>query len=281
MRYRLSLSYLILGALMEQSQTGVFEQSATVKLWDEDYYHPIAERYYDASIPAMLHLIGANPGSTVLDAGCGPGVHTIRAARAGCEVVAIDISQTMLDEARQRTTAAGFSGKVKFEQQDLTKLTFRDGSYKHIFSWGVIIHIKEVERALDELTRVLQQGGRLALYVTNERALDRMIERTARKLLRRPALGDQRFPLGSGRWYDMHGHKLWVWQFDINALVRAAESRGLQLVSREVGEFSEIQRYARGPIRRILLRMNNLIYRCGIGRSMAVANLLIFEKPIH
>ena len=40
-----------------------------------------------------LEFLGTKPGDTVLDAGCGPGVHAIRAARAGLKVKAIDISE--------------------------------------------------------------------------------------------------------------------------------------------------------------------------------------------
>jgi hypothetical protein len=39
-------------------ETAVFEQAGTIEKWDRDYYHPIAERYYDRAIPAMLYLMG-------------------------------------------------------------------------------------------------------------------------------------------------------------------------------------------------------------------------------
>jgi SAM-dependent methyltransferase len=255
----------------------VFEDAATVKAWDENYYHPIAERYYDQAVANMLRLLGAGPGSEVLDAGCGPGVHSIRAARAGCTVMAIDISQTMLNEARERATIAGVASNISFQQADLTKLTLADASYSHVFSWGVIIHIHEADKALDELARVLKPGGRLGLYLTNSRALDHKLERLLRRVLRKPA-PDQSLPLGVGRWYQMHGHQLWVWQFDVDALTRAMQQRGLKPVARVVGEFSEIQRRLEGPIRTALLHLNTVIFRLGIGQRLAVANLLVFEK---
>jgi cyclopropane fatty-acyl-phospholipid synthase-like methyltransferase len=90
----------------KQTEIAVFEQRATVESWDRDYYYPIAERYYDLAISTMLRLMGVEPGVIVLDAGCGPGVHSVRAARAGCRVCAVDISQTMLKEAKARIAAA-------------------------------------------------------------------------------------------------------------------------------------------------------------------------------
>jgi 2-polyprenyl-3-methyl-5-hydroxy-6-metoxy-1,4-benzoquinol methylase len=101
-------------------ETAVFEQAGTIEKWDRDYYHPIAERYYDHAIPAMLCLMGVPKGATILDAGCGPGVHSIRAAHAGCKVTAIDVSEAMLREARSRVAAAGVAPAVEFRQEDLT-----------------------------------------------------------------------------------------------------------------------------------------------------------------
>ena len=99
---------------MNESKAKVFDRQQTISTWDSDYYHPIAERYYNLLVPRMLKLLGARPGDTVLDAGCGPGVHTIRAARAGLKVKAIDISETMLAEARRRVEQAGVNDSVEF-----------------------------------------------------------------------------------------------------------------------------------------------------------------------
>src|SRR5437016_6333178 len=134
---------------MVEAKAGVFERRETLDAWDSDYYHPIAERYYDRAIPAMLELLQVEPGALVLDAGCGPGVHAIRAARAGVRVMAVDISGVMLEEARSRVARAGVADAVEFAREDLTRLGFPDASFRCIFSWGVLIHIREIERALD------------------------------------------------------------------------------------------------------------------------------------
>jgi 2-polyprenyl-3-methyl-5-hydroxy-6-metoxy-1,4-benzoquinol methylase len=183
---------------VNQTETGVFERRETLESWDSDYYHPIAERYYDRAIPAMLKALNAETGATVLDAGCGPGVHSIRAARAGMKVKAIDISETMLAEARRRVENAGFAGSVEFAREDLTHLSFPDASFRHVFSWGVIIHIPKIEDALDELARVVMPGGRLALYLTNRSALDHKLEAVARAVLRKPMTGVEDLPLRRG-----------------------------------------------------------------------------------
>jgi ubiquinone/menaquinone biosynthesis C-methylase UbiE len=79
---------------------------------DREDDHPITERFYDQAISTMLQLMEVEPGARVLDAGCGSGVRSLRVARAGNRVCAIDISQTMLQRAETRISAAGYFGSV-------------------------------------------------------------------------------------------------------------------------------------------------------------------------
>jgi ubiquinone/menaquinone biosynthesis C-methylase UbiE len=246
--------------------------------WDRDYYHPIAARLYDPAIKDMLAMMGVPAGATVLDAGCGAGVHSIRVARAGHNVVAVDISQAMLQEAKLRIARARFAQAVDLKCEDLTQLSFSNASFRYVFSWGVIIHIQNVDKALDELARILKPRGTLALYITNRASWDQSVETFARQLLRKPLKERFHLPLGDGTWYDMHGQRLWLWQFDIAELVRQMASRGLHLTHRRCGEFSEFQRRVSGSLRNSLLHLNNLYYRCNFPAGPAVTNMLIFRK---
>jgi ubiquinone/menaquinone biosynthesis C-methylase UbiE len=257
--------------------TKVFEAEATVQKWDDDYYTPISRQLYDRAVSDMLKTMGPPPEATILDAGCGPGVHSIRAAKAGYSVHAIDISRTMLDHARQRVAQTGFTDRVRFEQMDLTKLSLADASIDYAFSWGVIIHIPEAERAFEELARVIRPGGRLGLYLTNRSAIDHKLERLARGVLRKP-LNVAHLPLGDGVTYRMNGEDLWVWQFDSPALVNHLSGLGFDLLYRRSGEFSEAQRRFSGTVRNLLLRANNLAYTLRAPASLAVSNLYVFER---
>lgn len=51
--------------------------------------------------------LGLKPGDRVLDLGCGAGRHAIELAIRGYEVVGVDVSFTMLEEARKRAAEAG------------------------------------------------------------------------------------------------------------------------------------------------------------------------------
>ena len=258
--------------------TNVFEAKSTVGQWDDDYYHPIALRLYDWSVSDMLQMMEVETGATVLDAGCGPGVHSIRVAKAGHHVCAIDLSNTMLGEARQRAGAENVADKIEFHQKDLTELDFPDNSFRYVFSWGVIIHIPDAAKALDELARIVKPGGKLALYITNKAALDHKIESVARLITGKPLKGMQHLPLGDGIWYVMNGEKLWVWRFETQAIVDYLEARGFKLAHRRIGALSEIQRRLKGMPRRLLLRLNNAAYSSNWSARMATTQLLVFEK---
>ena len=255
----------------------VFELGTTVSGWDADYYHPIAQRYYDAAVARMLRLLNAPEDATVLDAGCGPGVHSIRVARTGRRVHAIDLSEAMLAEARGRVADAGVADRVGFERADLTRLHLPDESFDHVFSWGVVIHIPDAEAALAHLARVVRPGGRLALYLTNRRATDHAMEAAGRAFLGRP-LALERHPLGPGCWYDLLGERLWVWRFDLPAVSRFLQDRGLVLRHRVIGEWTEIQRRIGGLPRRLLLHANNAAFAVRAPAWTGVTNLLVFEK---
>lgn len=264
---------------MSPNARSVFEKENTYATWDTDYYTPVTEHYYDRQVARMLRDLRVPPGERVLDAGCGPGVHAVRAAKAGFRVHAADFSAVALKEAAARVARAGVASSVTFERADLTALPFPDGAYRAIFSWGVVIHIPEVDRALAELARVLDPGGRLALYVTNGAALDPRLEWFARWLLRRPHPAAERLLLGTRHWYTLHGETLCLWRFDVPALTRRLAELGLVFVRRRAGELSDVQRRAPGPLRALLQRVNNLYARLGLPPQLATANLLIFEKP--
>lgn len=256
----------------------VFERDATVQQWDDDYYHPVSIKLYDWAVQNMLQQMQLDSNATILDAGCGPGVHSIRVAQAGYRVNAIDISQTMLAEANRRAIAAGVADRITFSQQDLTRLTFPDNSIKYAFSWGVIIHIPDAEQALSELARIIMPGGKLALYVTNKSSIDYKLEGIARALFRKPLPTMKRNGLGDGITYLFKDQPLWLWRFSTKGLVDNLRLHGFKLSYRKIGEFSEIQRRIHGFPRKVLLHLNNLAYRTSIPASLAVTQLLIFEK---
>jgi SAM-dependent methyltransferase len=259
----------------------VFELEETLSSWDRLYYPPVAQPFFDRAVADMLRVMRVPNAGRVLDAGCGTGVHSVRAARLGARPVAVDISATMLDEARRRAELAGVADAIAFGQEDMRELSFDDASFPHVFSWGVVIHIREVEDAFRELVRVLEPGGTLALWITNRAAFDHPIERFARSVTRRLDTGQVQLPLGFGTDQPVHGESLWTWQFDIVAVIAWLESMtGLRLIHRHIGALTGLQRRLPERTRAPLLLANRWAYRAALPARLGATNMLVFEKRV-
>ena len=79
-------------------------------------------------------------GRRVLDAGCGTGALAVEAARRGAEVVAVDLSPTLIDLARERTPPILGSGSVSFQIGDMLDPGL--GRYDHVVAMDSLIHYR-------------------------------------------------------------------------------------------------------------------------------------------
>jgi len=110
-------------------------------------------------------MLKLKPGERVLDVGCGTGNYTIELARQGADVIGIDNSEDMLAWARQKVK--GERLKVDFQVADAAHLPFSNSSLDIVISNGLLCFLKEPERALIEMHRVLKPRGRLVVGVLN------------------------------------------------------------------------------------------------------------------
>jgi SAM-dependent methyltransferase len=99
-------------------------------------------------------------GQRVLEIGCGTGCDLLQFARHGAEATGIDITPEHLRLARERV---GQSAQV--QEAEATDLPFPDGSFDYVYSHGVLHHIKDARRAVEEVFRVLRPGGRFNVHV--------------------------------------------------------------------------------------------------------------------
>lgn len=106
--------------------------------------------------PIVRAATGAVCGLAALDLGCGTGRHAIELAARGAVVTAVDFSEGMLAEARQKPGA----GAVTFVAHDLhTPLPF-GAEFDLVVSGLVLEHLRELSPFFAEARRVLKPGGR-------------------------------------------------------------------------------------------------------------------------
>lgn len=84
-------------------------------------------------------------GARLLDAGCGPGQFAVEAARRGADVVAVDLSPTLLDLARDRVAQEPLKGSVSFHAGDM--LDPAHGSFDYVVAMDSLIHYRAADMA--------------------------------------------------------------------------------------------------------------------------------------
>lgn len=103
----------------------------------------------------------------VLEVGPGPGELAERIAKElGADVVAIDVSPRMVELTRAR----GIDAQVG----DVQGLTFENSAFDLVVAAWVLFHPTDLDRALSEIERVLQPGGRLIAATNSEVHLEEL-----------------------------------------------------------------------------------------------------------
>jgi SAM-dependent methyltransferase len=168
------------------------------------YRHSDPERFWgegEKDLATLLDIAGvvADPGSTVLEIGCGVGRLTRGlAARAG-EVIALDVSAEML--ARARSHNAGLRNVTWLQGDGSTLAGVDDASVDACVSHVVFQHIPDPAVTLHyvaEMGRVLRGGGWAAFQVSNDPRVHRAEHHSSagRRLLRRVRARAGRAPRG-------------------------------------------------------------------------------------
>ena len=90
-------------------------------------------------------------GKRLLDAGCGTGALAVEAARRGAQVVAIDLSPTLVALARERMPGDLGSGSIEFLAGDMLGPAL--GRFDHVVGMDSLIHYQtpDVVRVLNGL----------------------------------------------------------------------------------------------------------------------------------
>lgn len=97
-------------------------------------------------------------GTDILEVAPGPGYHAVELAKLGrFTVTGLDISRTMVEIATEYARREGVS--VDFRRGDATRLPFESGSFDLVVCQSAFKNFVEPIRAINEMHRVLRDGG--------------------------------------------------------------------------------------------------------------------------
>ena len=143
------------------------------EVWDADgricwgYYPPDQpeikfEEAGQKHVERMAAMVSFDANSKVLELGCGNGVTAIWLAQEfNCQVVAIDPSQTNINNAQELASKFGITDKVTFICGTIEECGLPSNQFTHMWSNAALCHIPEKERTatFKEVNRVLQNEG--------------------------------------------------------------------------------------------------------------------------
>ena len=142
-------------------------------------------------IEKLLRKYGAAQIDSILDLGCGTGNHALPLARRGFEVIGVDRSEFMIEQARKKAAASGRSAADRFHCADLRSVDLGRQFDAVLLMFAVLgyqLDNADVLAALRAARRHLRLGGLLLFDVWYGPAV----------LLQRPSERVKKIPTSDG-----------------------------------------------------------------------------------
>ncbi len=105
----------------------------------------------------------------ILEVGVGLGADHQRFAQAGAQMTGIDLTERAVEHTSKRLGLFGLKSDLRVA--DAESLPFGDESFDFVYSWGVLHHSPNTERAINEVWRVLRLGGRARVMIYHKHSL--------------------------------------------------------------------------------------------------------------
>ncbi|MBK5416741.1 class I SAM-dependent methyltransferase [Pseudomonas sp. TH31] len=150
--------------------------------------------------PALQSMLAPMKGLKVVDLGCGYGWFSRWASEQGADsVLGLDVSQKMLEQARNTTSAAN----IQYARADLEQLDLPAGSFDLAYSSLALHYIKDLPGLFATLHAALKPGSRFVFSIEHPVF---MTPRNPGWLI--DGEGRKRWPLDS---YQLEGERVTNW----------------------------------------------------------------------
>jgi SAM-dependent methyltransferase len=132
-------------------------------MWAQGDYHEFARRALWWFGQELVETCAIGPGQRVLDVAAGSGNVAIRAAQAGAQVVASDLTPEHFEAGRREAAAHGVH--IEWVEADAEALPFGDAEFDVVTSAFGAVFAPRHQVVADELLRVCRPGGTIAITV--------------------------------------------------------------------------------------------------------------------
>jgi SAM-dependent methyltransferase len=136
-------------------------KAETRAMWALGDYHGFAKATVWELGPVLVEACGISPGQRVLDVAAGSGNVAIRAAEAGAEVVASDLTPENFEGGRREAGACGV--ELDWVEADVEALPFGDDEFDVVTSSLGASFAPDHQAAASEMLRVCRPGGTIGM----------------------------------------------------------------------------------------------------------------------
>lgn len=108
----------------------------------------------------LAEKLKIDKNTKVIDIACGKGTTAVHLAQNyKCEVIGIDISEDLIEQAKKKSKKKGVDQLVSFQVGDALDLPFSDNEFDVAVSQAMLILVQDKVKAIREAVRVIKPGG--------------------------------------------------------------------------------------------------------------------------
>lgn len=146
-------------------------QFSNKEKYSKEFFEEIEKDRYQKE-PEILSFAQFNTGKDkkVLEIGVGAATDFLQWAKNGAILYGIDLTPEAIRHAKHRLELYDVKAQ-DIKVADAENLPFEDNFFDIVYSWGVIHHSPNTPKALKEIIRVLNNGGKAKLMVYNRKSV--------------------------------------------------------------------------------------------------------------
>lgn len=159
------------GAIKQWSENPIGISYSSFPIGSEMWFEEIAQHRYETYAPWMRRIFQFEKfkGKKVLEIGVGVGTDHVSLARAGAILSGIDITSRSIELTSKNLHFHNFFSDLHVANTE--SLPFPDNNFDVVFSFGVLHHISNIEKAISEIERVLKPRGEILIGLYNRKSL--------------------------------------------------------------------------------------------------------------
>ncbi|MFC2132137.1 class I SAM-dependent methyltransferase, partial [Bacteroidota bacterium] len=106
----------------------------------------------------------------ILEVGVGAGTDFLQWVRSGANAYGIDLTEEAIEHVKHRLNLYGLEAEG-YAVADSETLPFENDEFDLVYSWGVIHHTPDTEKAMMEIIRVCKPGGKVKVMIYHRHSL--------------------------------------------------------------------------------------------------------------